>query len=251
MTGGRDGARVSCYPDRRPARAPEPFEELRLMKPTHTWLLIAAFVAGAWGCGAHQPGPVSAVRAYSDALARHDYDAAYELMSARFRAQHSRDDFAHMMQDNTREVNETAARLGAPHQDLEVSAEFSYGLGDRMRLVREDGDWRIASNPIQFYGQATPREALRSFVRAYRLKRWEVMLRFVPDKYRERMTVDKVRQQFDGARSEDTAARMNLLEANLGAPITERGGEARMPYGDRFEVKFVREEGLWKLQDLD
>jgi hypothetical protein len=120
-----------------------------------------------------------------------------------------------------------------------------------MRLVREDGRWRIASNPIQFYSLATPRDALRSFIRAYRLKRWDVMLQFVPAKYRERMSVEKMREQFDGVRREEIASMMNMLEANIDEPIEDKGTEARMPYGDRYEVKFVREEGLWRVQDLD
>ena len=44
---------------------------------------------------------------------------------------------------------------------------------------------------------------------------------------------------------------MNTLEANVDEPITEHGNDARMSYGDRFEVKFVKEDGVWKLKDLD
>jgi hypothetical protein len=44
---------------------------------------------------------------------------------------------------------------------------------------------------------------------------------------------------------------MNTLEANIEEPITERGNNARMQYGERFEVKFVKEDGVWKLKDLD
>jgi hypothetical protein len=120
-----------------------------------------------------------------------------------------------------------------------------------MRLVREDGEWRIASNPMAFYSQATPREALRSFVRAYNLERWDVMLRFVPRKYAERMDERKMRDQFQGPHRDRIATMMNMIQANLDEPITERGNEARMPYGESFEVKFVREDSKWKIQDLD
>ena len=44
---------------------------------------------------------------------------------------------------------------------------------------------------------------------------------------------------------------MNTLEANVDEPIVERGNDARMAYGDRYEVKFVKEDGVWKLKDLD
>ena len=39
--------------------------------------------------------------------------------------------------------------------------------------------------------------------------------------------------------------------ANVDEPIIEHGNEARMSYGDRFEVKFLKEDGAWKLKDLD
>jgi len=53
-----------------------------------------------------------------------------------------------MMRDNPREVDETADRLRGKHGSMEVSAEFEYGLGDQMRLVQEDGHWKIATNPL-------------------------------------------------------------------------------------------------------
>jgi hypothetical protein len=155
------------------------------------------------------------------------------------------------MRDNPREVDETADRLRGKHGNLEVSAEFEYGLGDQMRLVQEDGHWKIATNPLGFYDQSTPKAALRSFLRAYRLERWDIMLRFVPNQYREKMDASKMKAQFSGPSKDQMETLMNTLEANVDEPITERGNDARMSYGDRFEVKFVREDGVWKLKDLD
>lgn len=210
---------------------------------------LAVSVIFAAGCRPARTGPSRVLNNYRAALEHQSYGAAYALMSEAFRAKHSREEFVRMMKENDREVKETVARLGSAPPQVTVSAEFRYGLGDTMRLVREHGRWRIASNPVQFYSQDTPREALRSFVRAYRLKRWDVMLRFVPDKYRKRMTVDKLRGQFE--KQDQIASMMNLIEANLDDPITDKGNQARMPYGDRYEVKFVREDGVWKIADLN
>jgi hypothetical protein len=44
---------------------------------------------------------------------------------------------------------------------------------------------------------------------------------------------------------------MNMLEANIDEPIEPKGNEARMSYGERYEVKFVKEDGAWKIKDLD
>jgi len=120
-----------------------------------------------------------------------------------------------------------------------------------MHLVQEDGSWRVAANPLEFYDQTTPRAALRSFLRAYRLERWDIMLRFVPSKYRQKMDVAKIKAQFRGAGQADAEEMMNALEANVDEPIIERGTEARMAYGERYEAKFRKESDGWVIQDPD
>lgn len=215
-------------------------------------LVIAlAMMFSGMGCGSSASGPGATLEAYSNALRKEDYAAAYALMSAGYRDKHSKEEFVRMMKENSDEAGETAAQLRKNPKEIAVTAEFQYGHGDRMRLVREGDSWRIAVNPVQFYSQATPRDALRSFVRAYRLKRWDVMLRFVPNVYRERMDVEKLRAQFEGETREDMDVMMKTLEANIDEPITDKGNEARMPYGDRYEVKLIREDGLWKIRDID
>jgi hypothetical protein len=151
------------------------------------------------------------------------------------------------MADSKAEVKETTRRLRG-NTRIEMNAEMHFGLGDTLRLVEEGGRWRIASNPVLFYSHASPRDALRSFVRAYKLERWDVMLTFIPDSYREKMTVDTLRKQFA---DDEVATMMNMLESNIEADIDDKGNQARMPYGDRFEVAFIREDGLWKIEDLD
>src|SRR3954465_12185937 len=211
-------------------------------------LALAATVAAACGSG---KGPNQTLDNYGSALKNHDYGAAYDLMSSSFRGKVSRDDYVRMMRDNGREVSETADRLRGKKGSMEVSAEFEYGLGDTMRLVQEDGQWRIATYPLGFYDQSTPKAALRSFIRAYRLERWDVMLRFVPNSYREKMDARKMQGPFTRPSREQRENLINTLEANVDEPITERGNDARMSYGDRYTVQFLKEDGAWKLKDLD
>ncbi|MCG8422462.1 MAG: hypothetical protein MJE77_31495 [Proteobacteria bacterium] len=214
-------------------------------------LIATALILLSPACASQARGPQGALGAYGQALRSGNYAAAYEMMSSDFRDRYSKEDFIRMMKENPQEVSETAARLQEASREIEVTAELHYGRGDRMRLVREGSRWRIASNPIQFYSQATPRDAVRSFVRAYRLKRWDILLRFVPNKYRERMTAENLRQQFEGDSRDEVDIMMKILGANVDEPIEDKGNEARMPYGDRYEVQFVREDGLWKIRDID
>lgn len=211
-------------------------------------VLVAASLAG--GCGGGK-GPSGTLDNYGRALKNRDFGAAYDLMSSGFRGRVSREDYVRMMRDNVREVDETADRLRGKKGSLEVSAEFAYGVGDKMLLVQEGGRWRIATNPLGFYDQSTPRAALRSFLRAYHLERWDVMLKFVPTAYREKMDAEKMKQQFTGASKEPMDNLILSLEANIDDPIIERGNDAKMTFGERFEVRFTKEDGLWKIKDLD
>jgi hypothetical protein len=213
-------------------------------------IMLLAMAALQSGCGGGA-GPSNTLDRYGRSLKNRDFGAAYDLMSSSFRGRVSREDYVRMMRDNVREVDETADRLRGKKGSLEVSAEFAYGLGDKMLLVQEGGRWRIATNPLGFYDQSTPRNALRSFLRAYHLERWDVMLRFVPNAYREKMDIGKMKAQFTGASKEPMDNLFLNLEANVDEPIIERGNDAKMSYGDRFEVRFVKEDGAWKLKDLD
>lgn len=218
------------------------------MRVLVTGLLAAHLLLG--GCGGGK-GPSGTLDDYGRALKNRDYGRAYDLMSSSFRGRVSREDYKRMMRDNLREVDETADRLRGKKGSLEVSAEFAYGLGDKMLLVQEGGRWRIATNPLGFYDQSTPRNALRSFLRAYHLQRWDVMLKFVPNAYREKMDVEKMKQQFTGPSKEPMDNLFMALESSVDEPIIERGNDAKMSYGERFEVRFVKEDGVWKLKDLD
>jgi len=211
--------------------------------------LVVLFAAA--GCRS-SAGPSGTLDRYGKALLSKDFNAAYDLMSSSFRGKVTREDYIRTMRDNPREVSETAQRLGDGKRGaMEVSAEFEYGLGDQMRLVQEGGGWRISSNPLAFYDQTTPQATLRSFIRAYRLERWDVMLRFVPNAYRDKMDAQKIMAQFTGPSRENVELLMNNLEANSDEPVQIHGNEAAMRYGDRYEVKFLKEDAVWKLQDLD
>jgi hypothetical protein len=85
-------------------------------------------------------------------------------------------------------------------------------------------------------------------VRAWRLERWDVMLGFVPKEYRDRMDAAKIKQQFS---DDQTKQLMETLAANVDAPIEERGNDARMRYGDKYEAKLIKEDNAWMLKDLD
>jgi hypothetical protein len=44
---------------------------------------------------------------------------------------------------------------------------------------------------------------------------------------------------------------LTRLQGALAAPIVESGDEAHMPYGPELEMVFVREDGVWRIEDPD
>lgn len=216
-------------------------------------LLAGAFLSAATlACGPASHSPEAALHSYAQAIREGKVDQAYSLMSAEFRARHSREEFAKMLEDNEAEAEQTAQRLSVEEGMVAIRAELKYGFDETVEMRKEDGRWRIATNPLSFYSQATPRDTVRSFVRAYSLGRWDVMLRFVPKAYKERMTVEMVEKQFTGPRKDEMKEMMDTLRVNLDAPSADSQSEnqARLRYGETYEVELVREQGLWKIKRL-
>src|ERR1041384_3800498 len=122
-----------------------------------TALLVAGIAAVVASACVHGTGPDQTLDRYGIALKNHDFATAYDLMSSSFRVKVTRDDYVRTMRDNSREVNETADRLRGKKGNLEVSAEFEYGLGDSMRMGQEGGPGKIGTYPLGVYDQLSPK----------------------------------------------------------------------------------------------
>lgn len=213
--------------------------------------LLSVLLAGA--CGAPSAArPISAIDAYVTALQNGDYGRAYDLMSEKYRKDHSRDDFIKMMKESPSDVRETASRLHTGKRDVSVKALYVYDeLRDEIHLTQEGGTWRIDDDPLAFYPQDSPREALRSFVRAVELKRYDVVLRFVPNEWRKDMTAQRLQSQFENDKKTEIEELIRKLRVAIDNPIEQNGEEARMEYGDRTTMKFHKEDGVWKIEEFE
>ena len=200
---------------------------------------------------AHKPeGPAATLQEFGAALARNDVRGAYALTSADFQKRTSYEAFAAGLGQNPadtaaygKRVSDDAARV-APRVDLALAQ------GDAVSLVLEAGRWRVDGPAPDPWGQRTPRAALRTFVRALSERRYDIALRLVPRRHRVDLTADKLRQYWE-AHQDETRGLLSRLQAALGAPIVESGDEAHMPYGPEQEVVFVREDGVWRIEDPD
>lgn len=218
--------------------------------PARIVLALLAVLALA-GCPPAAARPQDVLGGYARALSAGRHDEAYRLMSEEFRRQVTLAEFRRAMRDNPAEVRETVGALSRASDEATITARVRYGMGDELSLVIERGAWRIDSPVLDFYGQRTPRDALRSFVRAMEYRRYEVILRFVPAEYRRTMTVQQIRAMFEGEQQTRTIALLNNLRAHLDEPIEVTGDRASMQYAEGYTVLFVREDGLWRIEDPD
>jgi hypothetical protein len=209
-------------------------------------LLVMTLLVAA--CAQRAAAPGGAIEAYAAAIERKDYGAAYGLMSASYRQQVSLVDFRKLMERDAGELaaDARALREGADRWSGRVTVTVA---GDeRVSLTREAGSWRLDGPPLDPYGQSSPRAALRSFVRAVENKRYDVLLRLAPGRFRSSITVDKLRAFWEGAAGAQSRVFLRELRLNLYARIAEEGEEAFMTYGSGRQVRFVREEGLWRIE---
>lgn len=156
------------------------------------WLCFGALglgvcLGGGSGCGsgAVQQGPSDTLRAYARALEQGRVDEAYRLLSEEARRSMSLEAFRRAVRDNPQDVLEIARSIARPASDPVVTATVTLPSGEEILLVYESGQWRIDAAAVDLYGQATPRQALLGFLRAYERKRYDVILKYVPDAEKE------------------------------------------------------------------
>jgi len=208
---------------------------------------------GCQGAVAMQQGPSDTLRAYARALEEGRSDDAYALLSDEARRNVSREAFRRMVRESPNDVQEIARALARPSSDPQITATLVSPQGDSLVLVFEGGAWKIDASALDFYAQTTPRKAIESFVRAYERKRYDVLLRFVPEAHREHLDATSLEQAWSTKEQSEEMDRITLaLRAALPtATIEEHGDRASMAYGTGGLVQLVREHGVWKIEDFD
>lgn len=214
-------------------------------------ILVCGALLPACGPRAVQATPDAVVSAYAEALLAGRIKEAYALMSQEFRRTHTLDAFEQLLK---RDQKELALSLGHLRRDagrLTVEAVVRYGNGDTLKLRSEGGVWRITTDPTDVYSQRTPAEALRSFVKALERKRYDIILRFAPTRWARELSADTLRRQWEGDRKGEAEVLLEALKAQLDMPIHTEGDRATLSYGENSQLRMIREDGLWKIEDPD
>jgi hypothetical protein len=213
--------------------------------------MLALCVAGA-ACGASRPAsPQDALKAYSAALRAGHAREAYDLLSADTKKDIPYEAFQRIIRENPDEVTEIGRSLARPTAPPRVTAVVTAPSGESLLLVLEDGAWRVDGSAIDLYGQGTPEIALKAFVRAFKNRRYDVLLRFVPEAEREGLNAEELKRAWEGEERDELESLVAAVETNLSAAHLEvTGDRATMAFGAGGTVELVRESGLWKVEDL-
>lgn len=210
---------------------------------------LAVAVVGCGGGSAEDPQ--SALRAYARALEEGRADDAYRMLSDDARRGISPEAFRRMVKDDPQEVQEIGKSLQRPTTPAVVTATVTSANGQELMLVLEHGRWRVDTSAIDLYAQDTPRHAVQGFVRALERRRYDVILRYVPDAHKEGLDVAKLKDAWEGPDKDEMAQVLAALKQTLpNASIEETGERATLAYGAG-TMQLVREHGLWKIEDFD
>jgi hypothetical protein len=218
-------------------------------------VVLFALLAASSGCApALGTTPRSTLRAYGDAIAEGRADDAYKMLSSDAQRAIPQAAFREMVAKNRAEALELGKMLARDPGDPYVTAVVTLPNGDVVLLVYEDGRWRVDGGALEFYSQATPRQAIVGFVKAVNRSRWDVLLKYTPDAHKEGLTADRLATAWsektdDGRKLRDV---IKEIEASLAtARFEETGDRATMMYGSaNATVLFVREHGSWKVEDI-
>jgi hypothetical protein len=195
--------------------------------------------------------PASVLHAYARALDDGRADEAYRYLSDEARRGISLEAFRRMVKDDPEGVKEIARALQRPTAAPVITATVTSPSGQELNLLLEDGKWRIDASTIDLYAQDTPRHAVQGFIRAVEHKRYDIVMRYVPDEHKEGLDAAKLQSAWEGHEKQEIEQVLaGLKQALPSSTIEETGERATMPYGAG-AMQLVREHGLWKIENFD
>jgi hypothetical protein len=216
-------------------------------------LVIGGGALGLAGCLGQAPArdPSAVLAAYAAALEEGRAEDAYRMLSDDARRGTSLEAFRRMVRDDPDQVREIGRSLQRPTAPPVVTAKVISPDGQGLDLVLEKGVWKVDATAIDLYAQDTPRHAVQGFVRALERKRYDVILRYVPDGHKEGIDAPKLKASWEGQSKDEMEQVLSALKQALpSSKVEETGDHATFAYGAG-TMQLVREHGLWKIEDFD
>lgn len=183
------------------------------------------------------PPPQVAVERYLKTIDAQDSAGMYALMSPERRQGVSAEQFQQRVTDTRAELAESARRIRDTGAPAEGSAVVTLRDGETVRLVLEDGQWRIAAGLLDAAALRTPVEAVESLRRVLMRRDLAGLLMLL------------TREERTGWE----AAFGRIIESTADPLDWEteiRGDEATVRTTGGGVIVLRRESGRWRVQDI-
>jgi hypothetical protein len=235
-----------------PSHASERVVVLRRMRSGLLLPLGVALALGLSACASSgSQDPESTLHAYAKALEDGRAADAYRLLGDDARRGISFEAFKKTIDSNPDDAKEIGRALSRPTTPAVITATVTAPNGDALELVWNSGAWKVEASAIDLYRDDSPRHAIQGYVRALERKRYDVILRYVPDAHREGLDAAKLKAAWEGPDKDEIAQVLAGLKQALPAgSVEEAGDHAQLAYGAGV-IKLVKEHGRWKIEDFD
>jgi hypothetical protein len=235
-----------------PSHASERVVVLRRMRSGLLLPLGVALALGLSACASSgSQDPESTLHAYAKALEDGRAADAYRLLGDDARRGISFEAFKKTIDSNPDDAKEIGRALSRPTTPAVITATVTAPNGDALELVWNSGAWKVEASAIDLYRDDSPRHAIQGYVRALERKRYDVILRYVPDAHREGLDAAKLKAAWEGPDKDEIAQVLAGLKQALPAgSVEEAGDHAQLAYG-ACVIKLVKEHGRWKIEDFD
>lgn len=209
----------------------------------------AAFGVLALATACATSGPEDTLEAYRRAVEAGDWAAVHRLSDRATRTAVGPEALA---AEATRDPEGPAAlaRGLAPGAPREATHEVVLADGRRIVLVQEDGGWRVARGGFALARTDTPEATLETLWWAVDRARWDVLRQLLPNAEAGRLTTDAAL----AAHVESVRPRLEAARQALSAevpPARIEGDTATIVYGEHRSVRFRREDGRWRILDVE
>lgn len=142
-----------------------------------TWLVLAWLVGCAAAPPARVPDPTRTTQRFAAALRADQPEAAYALLDPELQSTIDRQRFLQLWRENHGELAAIGERMQRTPGPAAARAQLALDDGERVVLVLEDGQWRIAGGVLEAQTLATPIDAVLELRRALRRQSLPGLLR--------------------------------------------------------------------------
>jgi hypothetical protein len=216
-------------------------------------LAASLIMVAAPGCSAGVHAVDRDLASLRDHLEQGRYQEAWKGLSAEQRDAAAAEAFARTLEQDPAAVEKLIAQIDQMLADPEItySALVTLEDGTDVVLVLAKDGWVLQSPVTTFYGQSTPREALASFIKAFKAGRWDVLADLVPSKYSTQEDAVVLEKAWgDPAGREVMERLLKVIEDHIDDEFDVKGNQAVLRYPEG-QVTFMREGGRWVILDLD